>query len=172
MALSLATSTAGGFMSQFGTMAKPLHAGQAAKGGIQSACFAQDGLTAGWHTLDGPIGMNTLMVGPDREDLRAAIGEPEHGQTLTFQIDSIGEPLLILEHKFRVKRFPTCGSAHRSVDAVLALREEHGFKAGDIERVDVMPGYASQKPHVSASRRRLAGKVFHRVSGCLCDCSW
>ena len=137
MALSLATSTAGGFMSQFGTMAKPLHAGQAAKGGIQSACFAQDGMTAGWHTLDGPIGMNTLMVGPDREDLRAAIREPEHGQTLTFQTDSIGEPLLIIEHKFRVKRFPTCGSAHRSVDAVLALREEHGFRAGEIERVDV-----------------------------------
>ncbi len=137
MALSLATSTAGGFMSQFGTMAKPMHAGQAAQGGIQSACFAQDGMTAGWHTLDGPIGMNTLMVGPDREELRAAIGEPEHGQTLTFETESIGEPLLILEHKFRVKRFPTCGSAHRSLDAVLALREEHGFRAKDIERVDV-----------------------------------
>ncbi len=137
MALSLATSTAGGFMSQFGTMAKPLHAGHAAKGGILSACFAQDGMTAGWHTLDGPIGMNTLMVGNDREILRAAIGEPEHGQTLSFETKSIGEPLLIIEHKFRVKRFPTCGSAHRSLDAVLALREQHGFRAGDIERVDV-----------------------------------
>jgi len=137
MALSLATSTAGGFMSQFGTMAKPMHAGQAAQGGIQSAFFAKDGMTAGWHTLDGPIGMNTLMVGPDREELRAAIGEPEHGQTLTFETESIGEPLLILEHKFRVKRFPTCGSAHRSLDAVLALREEFGFAAGDIKRLDV-----------------------------------
>ncbi len=137
MALSLATSTAGGFMSQFGTMAKPMHAGQAAQGGLQSACFAQDGMTAGWHTLDGPIGMNTLMVGPDREELRAAIGEPEHGQTLSFETESIGEPLLIIEHKFRVKRFPTCGSAHRSLDAVLALREKHGFRAVDIERVDV-----------------------------------
>ncbi len=137
MALSLATSTAGGFMSQFGTMAKPLHAGNAAKGGILSACFAQDGMTAGWHTLDGPMGMNTLMVGPDREALRAAIREPEHGQTLTFTTDSIGEPLLITEHLFRVKRFPTCGSAHRSLDAVLALREKHGFQAEDIGRVDV-----------------------------------
>lgn len=137
MALSLATSTAGGFMSQFGTMAKPMHAGQAASGGIQSACFAQDGMTAGWHTLDGPIGMNTLMVGPDREALRDAIDEPEHGQTLTFETDSIGAPLLITEHKFRVKRFPTCGSAHRSLDCVLALRKEHGFRADDIERVDV-----------------------------------
>ena len=137
MALSLATSTAGGFMSQFGTMAKPLHAGNAAKGGILSACFAQDGMTAGWHTLDGPLGMNTLMVGPDREALRAALHEPEHGQTLSFNTESVGEPLLITEHLFRVKRFPTCGSAHRSLDAMLALREEHGFEAAQIERVDV-----------------------------------
>jgi 2-methylcitrate dehydratase PrpD len=137
MALSLATSTAGGFMSQFGTMAKPLHAGHAARGGILSACFAQDGMTAGWHTLDGPTGMNTLMVGPDREELKAAIGEPEHGQTLSFETESIGEPLLIIEHLFRVKRYPTCGSAHRSLDALLALREEHGFGADEVERVDV-----------------------------------
>jgi len=137
MALSLATSTAGGFMSQFGTMAKPLHAGHAAKGGILSACFAGDGMTAGWHTLDGPTGMNTLMVGPDREQLRSAIREPEHGQTLTFETESIGDPLLITEHLFRVKRFPTCGSAHRTLDAVLALRDEYGFTAGEVRRVDV-----------------------------------
>ncbi|MEX2499001.1 MAG: MmgE/PrpD family protein [Wenzhouxiangellaceae bacterium] len=137
MAISLATSVAGGFMSQFGTMAKPLHAGNAARGGIQSAYFARAGVTAGWHTLDGPQGMNTLMVGPDREELRAAIREPEHGQTLTFETENIGEPLLIVEHRFRVKRFPTCGSAHRSLDALSDLIEEHGFGADDIERIEV-----------------------------------
>ncbi len=137
MAISLATSLSGGFMSQFGTMAKPLHAGNAARGGIQSAYFARAGVNAGWHTLDGPIGMNTLMVGPDREALRAAIREPEHGQTLTFETDNIGEPLLIVEHRFRVKRFPTCGSAHRSLDAMSDLMEEHGFGADEVERVEV-----------------------------------
>lgn len=137
MAISLATSVAGGFMSQFGTMAKPLHAGNAARGGIQSAYFARAGLTAGWHTLDGPMGMNTLMVGPDREQLRAQIREPEHGQTLSFETDNIGEPLLIVEHRFRVKRFPTCGSAHRSLDIMQDLIDEYGFGANDVERVEV-----------------------------------
>ena len=137
MAISLATSVSGGFMSQFGTMAKPLHAGNAARGGIQSAYFARAGITAGWHTLDGPIGMNTLMVGPDRDELRAAIREPEHGQTLTFETEAIGEPLLIVEHRFRVKRFPTCGSAHRSLDALSDLMDEYGFCADDVERVEV-----------------------------------
>lgn len=137
MAISLATSVSGGFMSQFGTMAKPLHAGNAARSGIQSAYFAKLGVTAGWHTLDGPTGMNTLMVGPDREELRAAIREPEHGQTLTFQTENIGEPLLIVEHRFRVKRFPTCGSAHRSLDAMEDLLAEHGFAAAEVDHVDV-----------------------------------
>jgi len=137
MALSLATSTAAGFMSQFGTMAKPLHAGNAARGGIQSACFAAAGVTAGRHTLDGPIGMNTLMVGPDREALQAAIREPEHGQTLTFETEQVGEPLLIVEHRFRAKRFPTCGSAHRSLDAMLDLLQRHAFTPDEVERIDV-----------------------------------
>ena len=137
MAISLATSVAGGFMSQFGTMAKPVHAGNAARGGIQSAYFARAGVTAGWHTLDGPQGMNTLMVGPDRDELRAQIREPEHGQTLTFETENIGEPLLIVEHRFRVKRFPTCGSAHRSLDIMQDLIDEHGFGAADVERVEV-----------------------------------
>ncbi|TVS08935.1 MAG: MmgE/PrpD family protein [Gammaproteobacteria bacterium] len=137
MAISLATSLSGGFMSQFGTMAKPLHAGNAARGGIQSAYFARAGVDAGWHTLDGPTGMNTLMVGPDREQLRAAIREPEHGQTLSFETDKIGEPLLIVEHRFRVKRFPTCGSAHRSLDVMSDLMEEHGFGADEVERIEV-----------------------------------
>jgi 2-methylcitrate dehydratase PrpD len=77
------------------------------------------------------------MDGPDREELRAAIREPEHGQTLTFETEHIGEPLLIVEHRFRVKRFPTCGSAHRSLDALEDLLAEHAFAAEDVERVDV-----------------------------------
>jgi len=137
MAISLATSLAGGFMSQFGTMAKPLHAGNAARSGIQSAYFARAGVDAGWHTLDGPMGMNTLMVGPDREALRAQIRAPEHGQTLHFETDHIGEPLLIVEHRFRVKRFPTCGSAHRSLDALQDLIDEHGFGPNEVERIEV-----------------------------------
>ena len=94
-------------------------------------------MTAGWHTLEGPTGMNTLMVGPDREALKAAIGEPEHGQTMEFETEAIAEPLLLTTHKFRVKRFPTCGSAHRTLDCVLMLREEHPFTGEDIERIDV-----------------------------------
>ncbi len=136
-ALSLSTSMAAGFMSQFGTMAKPLHAGLAAKAGIMAACFAREGLSAGMETLAGKTGMNHLMVGPDYEHLRDTLTNADHGHTMRFDTHAVGDPLLILEHAFRVKRFPNCGASHRALDGLLMLRAEHGFGADDVARIDV-----------------------------------
>ncbi len=136
-ALSIATSMSAGFMSQFGTEMKPVHAGLAAKGGIMAASMARSGITAGRATLDGPTGMNRLMVGPDYEQLRDTITHIEHGQNLRFELESVGHPLLITQHKFRVKRFPTCGAIHRAMDGMLELRAAHGFTAADVTSVDL-----------------------------------
>jgi len=136
-AVSLATSMAAGFMSQFGTMAKPLHAGLAAKSGILAASLARAGIDAGTGTLDGPTGMNRLMVGPDYEELRDTLTHIEHGQNLRFETARVGEPLLILSSGLKLKRFPNCGSAHRAMDGLAALKETHGFTAGDVAAVHV-----------------------------------
>ena len=136
-AVSIATSMAGGFMSQFGTMTKAMHAGLAAKSGVMAASLAASGINAGLDTLDGPTGMNRLMVGPDYEELRDGLTHIEHGQTLRFETARIGEPLLILDNGFRVKRFPNCGSAHRTLDGLLELRERHGLTADMVDEVHV-----------------------------------
>jgi 2-methylcitrate dehydratase PrpD len=136
-AVSIATSMAAGFMSQFGTMVKPIHAGLAAKAGVMAASFAKSGINAGLDTLDGRTGMNRLMVGPDYEALRDSLTHVEHGQNLRFETERVGEPLLILSSGFRVKRFPNCGSAHRAQDGLLALRAEHGFGAADVAAIHV-----------------------------------
>jgi len=136
-AVSVATSMAAGFMSQFGTMAKPLHAGLAAKSGVVAASLARGGVNAGLGTLDGPTGMNRLMVGPDYEQLRDTLTHVEHGQNLRFETERVGEPLLILSSGFRVKRFPNCGSAHRAQDGLLELKARHGFAAGDVAAIHV-----------------------------------
>ncbi|HMJ93338.1 MAG TPA: MmgE/PrpD family protein [Allosphingosinicella sp.] len=136
-AISIATSMAGGFMSQFGTMTKAMHAGLAAKSGVMAAALARSRVTAGTETLDGPTGMNRLMVGPDYEQLRDGLTHVEHGQTLRFETERIGEPLLILENGFRVKRFPICGSAHRALDGLLELRKAHDIEADMVEAVHV-----------------------------------
>jgi 2-methylcitrate dehydratase PrpD len=136
-AISIATSMAAGFMSQFGTMTKPLHAGLAAKSGILAASLARAGIDAGLDTLDGPHAMNRLMVGPDYEQLRDTLTHIEHGQTLRFETARVGDPLLLLSSGLKLKRFPNCGSAHRAMDGLLALREANGFAAGEVEAVHV-----------------------------------
>ena len=137
-AISIATSMCGGFMSQFGTMTKPLHAGLAASAAVKAALFAQAGITAGDQTLHGGNGMGTLMVGPDVESLRASmVGKAEYGQTVSFATKDIGLPLMIEEFGLKVKRFPNCGSLHRSLDGLLALKDKHGFRAGDVAEVFV-----------------------------------
>ena len=135
-AISLSTSLAGGFMSQFGTMAKPLHAGLAARGGVEAALFAEAGITAGALTLHGPHGMGTLMVGPDVAELRDRMkGTDEHGQTMTFDPHTVAVPLMIEKYGLKVKRFPNCGSVHRALDGLLALKAAHGFTARDVAKI-------------------------------------
>jgi 2-methylcitrate dehydratase PrpD len=136
-AVSIATSMAAGFMSQFGTMTKPLHAGLAAKSGVLAASLARTGLDAGLATLDGPTGMNRLMVGPDYEELRDTLTHVEHGQNLRFEAESVGEPLLLLSSGLKLKRFPNCGSAHRAMDGLSDLIAEHGFTADQVEAIHV-----------------------------------
>jgi 2-methylcitrate dehydratase PrpD len=136
-AISIATSMAGGFMSQFGTMTKPLHAGLAAKSGVLAASLARAGIDAGLDTLDGPNAMNRLMVGPDYEQLRDTLTHVEHGQNLRFETAAVGAPLLLLSSGLKLKRFPNCGSAHRAMDGLLALSEAHGFAADEVAAIHV-----------------------------------
>jgi len=136
-AVSIATSMAAGFMSQFGTMTKPLHAGLAAKSGVLAASLARAGIDAGLATLDGPTGMNRLMVGPDYEALRDSLAHVEHGQNLRFETGKVGDPLLILSSGLKQKLFPNCGSAHRAMDGLCALIGAHGITADAVQAIHV-----------------------------------
>jgi len=137
-ALNLSTSFAGGFMSQFGTMAKPLHAGLAAEGGLRAAQLAGAGLTAGEETLDAEKGMNRLMVGPDLEARRAEVADgAEHGQTLRFETRAIGDPPAILRYGLKVKPYPACASTHRAIDGLLSLMQAHRFGPSDVAEIAV-----------------------------------
>ena len=61
-ALSLTTSMGAGYVSQFGTFAKPLHAGLSAKTRIVAAGLGRAGATACPAALDGPISFASLLV--------------------------------------------------------------------------------------------------------------
>jgi 2-methylcitrate dehydratase PrpD len=121
-ALSIATSMAGGSIAQFGTMAKPLHAGLAAQAGVMAASLAREGIDAGRDTLGGRTSMQALMGA---------------GSDSRFEVANVGEPLLILSHGLRAKRYPNCGSAHRATDGLLELKAAHRFAAADVQSIAV-----------------------------------
>lgn len=63
-ALGLAASQAAGLKAQFGTMAKPLHAGRAAEAGVQAALWAEAGMTARLDILEAAQGYAATQAGP------------------------------------------------------------------------------------------------------------
>ena len=136
MALSLAASLSSGSKRQFGTMAKPLHAGLAAKNGVMAAVLAESGLTAAPDAYEGARGFVALFAGVPVARLEAA----------TADFDA---PPAIERHGLWQKVYPCCASAHRPLDALLALRAEDGFGPGEVAGIEAsLPEIAAQNlPH-------------------------
>lgn len=127
-AMSLAVSMASGMKGQFGTPAKPFHAGMAARNAVEAALLAQAGLTGREDILERSQGLGDLMSG----------GEPAH-----WAIPGPDTPHIIATAGLLPKIHPCCGSTHNAVDMVLALRREDGFTAGDVAEVALTVGRAN-----------------------------
>ncbi|MDW4551184.1 MmgE/PrpD family protein [Defluviimonas sp. D31] len=107
-ALAISASLAGGLKAQFGTDAKALHAGLAARAGIEAARLAGAGATGAAGAFEGRFGFAAMHHG--------ASADP--GEVLA----RIGRPLGIAEHAILRKPWPSCAYTHRVIDAGLALR--------------------------------------------------
>jgi 2-methylcitrate dehydratase PrpD len=123
-ALSLAVSMAAGPKIQFGTQAKPLHAGLASQAGVWASRLAAHGLQGHAKALEGPHGFGALYAGVQAPDWSAIV-------------PTAGEPLAIDAAGMAFKLWPACGATHRAITSTLALRALHGFAAADVERVTV-----------------------------------
>ncbi|MCF6231627.1 MAG: MmgE/PrpD family protein [Rhodobacteraceae bacterium] len=122
-ALSIACSMAGGSKVQFGTLTKPLHAGLAARAGIAATRLAEGGVTANPDPVFGDWGIIALQNG---NQTHASNKRSE----LSIVVDGLAQ-----------KRFPCCGSAHRSLDAIIYLRTKHDLKPDQIDRIETeIPG--------------------------------
>ncbi len=121
-ALALSVSMSAGPKVQFGTEAKPLHAGLAAQAGVTAARLARSGLKASDKALEGACGFGELYSGVKHADWSGALPRD-------------GEPLAIEWSGMAFKLWPSCGATHRAIAGVLALRQQHGFGAEDVESV-------------------------------------
>lgn len=129
-AMSLAVSMAAGVKGQFGTPAKPLHAGLAARNAVEAAALAECGMTGRLDILEAPQGFRALFGGPDATGWDAV---------------AIGAPHVIESEGLMPKRHPCCGSTHNTVDIVLDLKAQHGFAAGEVTAVETLVGVVNQR---------------------------
>lgn len=124
-ALGIAASFSAGVMANFGSMMKPIHAGQAARAGIMAVRMVAAGIDASPDALDHPQGFLRAVSPEGRVDRN----RPAH--------DFAADPR-VLRVGLNIKRYPTCYCTHRLIDAVLAFQQANGLPAAAIERIDVM----------------------------------
>ena len=122
-ALAIAASSAAGLKENFGTMTKPLHAGMAARNGVEAALFAQSGLTGSAMAFEGPQGFLVAMDS-ERTDAESELAD----------LSSRWE---IVDTGITVKLYPSCAATHPPLDALLELRRSGRFGTDDVARVGI-----------------------------------
>ncbi len=106
VAMGLAASTAAGVKANFGTMTKPLHAGQAAERGLNAARLAARGFTANPNAVNGNQGYIQAAGTGSVNDARLA---------------RLADDWLILASLF--KHHAACHLTHASIESLGRLRE-------------------------------------------------
>ena len=104
-----------------GAMSKRLHPGRSAQSGLMAALLAHKGFTGPRHILEAEDGgfLTATSDAPRPEEATRGLGEEWRTEQVCF------------------KPYSCCGSNHSSVDAARDLMHEHGFTAGQVERVVV-----------------------------------
>jgi 2-methylcitrate dehydratase PrpD len=103
-AMTLATSAAAGLKAQFGSAAKPLHAGLAARSGLEAASLAGAGVAANPEVWRGEFGFARVYGGRTSETSQSGL------------IGAGSERYPMLR-----KSWPCCAYAQRSIEAALSL---------------------------------------------------
>jgi 2-methylcitrate dehydratase PrpD len=115
--IAIAASSACGIRENFGSMVKPLHAGLAARAGVQAALMSKDGFRGAANALSGEFGFLSLfgVKGTDAEKL---VSDYERDGRMFIERD------MGLVHK----PYPCCGSSHPSIDAALQIATERTIR--------------------------------------------
>jgi len=130
-ALGLASTHSCGLRPHLGRMAKPLHAGLAARGGMAAAMLARDGFVGAPDLIEDPHGYAHAFSG----------GKPGDYDALAKKI---GKPLEILDPGLAFKIFPSNFHTQAGVVAVLQMMREDGVKADDVETVRCLTNHMTQ----------------------------
>jgi 2-methylcitrate dehydratase PrpD len=118
--LGIASSLAGGLRRNFGTMAKDLHVGNAARSGILASTLAAAGLSSDDTILDGSDGFLDVFA-------KEIIGPPH--------LDDLGRNWNIVSSGLSFKPYPCSRGTHAAIEATLFLRQNVGVTEEKVGRI-------------------------------------
>ena len=119
--MGISASLASGFVANFGTMTKPLHAGNAARNGVVAAMLGKRGFTSN------PIALEA------RTGYFATFGrgfETTHEPFYDF-----GSRHDLVSGRYRIKPYPCGGLTHTAIEAALDLRDHVGARLSEIKSI-------------------------------------
>lgn len=122
-ALAIACSLASGIKANFGTMTKPLHAGECTRNGLYAALLAKEGFTASPEAFEHKHGFFEVFNGSGNYQAEKVF-------------ESWANPLEILDPGVGLKQYPCCGSTHSAIDAMLLLRERHQLTPEKVAKIE------------------------------------
>lgn len=110
--LGIAVSLASGVNANYGTMTKPLHAGQAARNGVMAAMLGARGFTSNPAAIEGRGGFaRTFARGLEWN---------------AAPFNDLGRQFDLARYGFQPKRYPCGGVIHTAIDAALIIRQAIG----------------------------------------------
>lgn len=122
-ALGIAVSLAAGVKANFGTMVKPLHAGQCSRNGLYAALLAKEGFSASAEAFEHPQGFFEVFNGAGNYDAARVLEHWAH-------------PLQVLEPGVGLKQYPCCASTHSAIDAMISLRQRYQLTPENVARIE------------------------------------
>ena len=103
-----------------GAWNKPFHTGYAAMNGLVAACMAREGFRGAREAIEGRAGFLHAYA-PNADPALASEDLGERWETL----------------RIAIKPYPSCRYSHAPMDALIALRGEHGIDWRDVESVEI-----------------------------------
>ena len=120
-AIGLAATMASGHMENFGTTAKPFHAGMAASNGIKAAKLAKAGLAAADTSIEGKCGYARLFA---HTEIRQEAVE-------------FGTRWKLFLQDLLLKKYPCCSASHTALNGIEEIRDEYSISYKDVKKIVV-----------------------------------
>jgi 2-methylcitrate dehydratase PrpD len=154
----IAASLASGLRQNFGTMVKPLHAGIAARNGVEAALMAEAGFTSDENIFEAPLGFKNVFTGK-HSDISQEI--PYGSKTITPAefAKCLGNPWNIFSPGMSFKICPSCRATHFGMEAALNFRQRYTIDVQQISEIEChVPNHMESVLFYHDPQKGLEGK--------------